>query len=82
MSKGVLLLGTAVTLLIQGFTRGGKIGLDGLYIYIAIDAKNRNDEETLKNLVYPDINAGIDGIRWIENCVRSADNGAAWIDFK
>jgi predicted dehydrogenase len=47
----------------------------------AIDAKNRGDEELLKNLVYPDINAGIEGIRWIENCVRSADNGAAWVEF-
>ncbi|MFP3589121.1 Gfo/Idh/MocA family oxidoreductase, partial [Paraburkholderia sp. SIMBA_055] len=27
----------------------------------AIDAKNRGDEELLKNLVYPDINAGIEG---------------------
>ncbi|WP_139368128.1 Gfo/Idh/MocA family protein [Priestia abyssalis] len=49
---------------------------------IAIDAKNRNDEETLKNLVYPDIDAGLDGIRWIENCVRSADNGAVWVEFE
>jgi predicted dehydrogenase len=49
---------------------------------IAIDAKNRNDEETLKNLVYPDINAGIAGIHWIENCVRSADNGSIWVDFE
>ncbi|MFP3121595.1 Gfo/Idh/MocA family oxidoreductase [Ectobacillus funiculus] len=49
---------------------------------IAMDAKNRNDEETLKNLVYPDINAGLDGIRWIENCVRSADNGSTWVEFE
>ncbi len=49
---------------------------------IAIDAKDRNDEETLKNLVYPDIDAGISGIRWIENCVRSADNGAVWVEFE
>lgn len=48
---------------------------------IAIDAKNRNDEETLRNLVYPDIDAGIDGIRWLENCVRSAENGSVWVDF-
>lgn len=48
---------------------------------IAMDAKNRGDEETLKNLVYPDIDAGIDGIRWIENCVRSAENGSTWVDY-
>lgn len=49
---------------------------------IAIDAKNRGDEETLKNLVYPDINAGIEGIRWVTKCVESADKGAVWVNFK
>lgn len=49
---------------------------------IAIDAKNREDEEILNNLVYPDIDAGIEGIRWIENCVRSADQGSVWVEFK
>ncbi len=49
---------------------------------IAMDAKNRNDDEALKNLVYPDMNAGLDGIRWIENCVRSADNGSTWVEFE
>ncbi|KIL33837.1 Gfo/Idh/MocA family protein [Bacillus subtilis] len=49
---------------------------------IAIDAKNRKDEETLNNLVYPDIDAGIEGIRWIENCVRSANQGSVWVEFK
>jgi hypothetical protein len=29
----------------------------------------------LQNLIYPDIDAGLEGIRWIENGVRSADNG-------
>lgn len=53
-----------------------------LKLALAIDAKNRNDEETLKNLVYPDIDAGIDGILWIENCVRSAENGSVWVEFK
>lgn len=48
---------------------------------IAMDAKNRGDEKTLKNIVYPGIEAGIEGIRWIENCVRSADAGSAWVDF-
>jgi predicted dehydrogenase len=48
----------------------------------AIDAKNSGDEETLTNLVYPDINAGLEGVRWIENCVRSADEGAVWVEFE
>jgi predicted dehydrogenase len=49
---------------------------------IAMDAKNRGDEEFLKNFIYPGIDAGLEGIRWIENCVRSADQGAVWVDFK
>lgn len=48
----------------------------------AIDAKNRGDEEFLKTFVYPDINAGLEGVRWIENCVKSANNGSTWVDFE
>ncbi|EIW17370.1 MULTISPECIES: Gfo/Idh/MocA family protein [Pelosinus] len=49
---------------------------------IAMDAKNRGDEDFLKNFIYPGIDAGLEGVRWIENCVRSADQGAVWVDFK
>nr|WP_254119188.1 Gfo/Idh/MocA family oxidoreductase [Bacillus sp. FJAT-29790] len=49
---------------------------------IAIDAKNRGDEEALSKLIYPDIDAGLEGVRWVENCVRSADKGSVWIDFE
>ena len=30
---------------------------------------------------YPGIEAGIEGVRWVENCVRSADLGGAWVDY-
>lgn len=49
---------------------------------IAISAKQRGDDETLRKLVYPDINAGIEGVRWLENCVRSADNGSTWVNYE
>jgi predicted dehydrogenase len=49
---------------------------------IAIDAKQRGDKETLDQLIYPNIDAGLDGVRWVENCVRSADQGSIWIDFE
>ena len=49
---------------------------------LAIDAKNRGDQETLDQLVYPDINAGLEGVLWIEHCVRSADKGSVWVDFE
>lgn len=31
---------------------------------------------------YPGAEAGIEGVRWVENCVRSADKGAVWVDYK
>ncbi|MFT0802825.1 Gfo/Idh/MocA family oxidoreductase [Bacillus swezeyi] len=36
---------------------------------------------TLEGVWYPGIKAGVEGIRWVENCVRSADQGAVWIDY-
>ncbi|MBD8555142.1 Gfo/Idh/MocA family oxidoreductase [Rhizobium sp. CFBP 8762] len=53
-----------------------------LWIAQAIDAKRRGDEAFLKTHRYPDIKAGTEGVRWLENCVRSADAGSAWIDFQ
>ena len=49
---------------------------------IAIDSANRGDTATLDTLVYPDLKAGVEGIRWIQNCVRSANSGSTWVDFK
>ncbi|QGY31526.1 Gfo/Idh/MocA family protein [Pantoea cypripedii] len=49
---------------------------------IAINATQRGDQQTLASLIYPDINAGLEGVRWIENCVRSADNGACWVNYQ
>lgn len=31
---------------------------------------------------YPDIHAGVEGVRWVENCVRSADQGGVWVDYE
>ena len=30
---------------------------------------------------HPDVHAGVEGVRWVENCVRSADAGGIWIDY-
>lgn len=49
---------------------------------VAIDAKRRGDEKTISELVYPDLKAGVEGIRWVQNCVKSADAGSQWIDFE
>ena len=55
-----------------------------IYLWIgqAIDAKRRGDEAFLATHHYPDIKAGTEGVRWLENCVRSADQGSAWVDFE
>ncbi|MED3726184.1 Gfo/Idh/MocA family oxidoreductase [Priestia filamentosa] len=47
---------------------------------LAMDAADRGG--TLENMWYPDIKAGVEGVRWVENCVRSADNGAVWVDYQ
>ena len=49
---------------------------------LAMDAANRNDTEFLKDFWYPDVNAGYEGVRWVENCVESANNGSVWVDYK
>ena len=46
---------------------------------IVMDAKDRGDEETVKNVIYPDLEHGIDGIKWINACAESADKGAVWV---
>lgn len=53
-----------------------------LWIAQAIDAKRRGDDTFLKTHHYPGIKAGTEGVRWLQNCVRSADAGAVWIDFE
>lgn len=49
---------------------------------LAMDASDRRDEEFLADLWYPDVHAGAMGVRWVENCVRSADAGANWVEFR
>ncbi|MEZ5535409.1 MAG: Gfo/Idh/MocA family oxidoreductase [Thiolinea sp.] len=48
---------------------------------VAIDAMQRGDQETLDRLWYPDVDDGISGVRLLECCVESADNGSAWVRF-
>ncbi|RDZ18870.1 oxidoreductase [Priestia megaterium] len=57
-------------------------GWSNLYVRfaLAMDAADRG--ETLENMWYPDIKAGVEGVRWVENCVRSADNGAVWVEYQ
>jgi len=46
-------------------------------------AMNAADQgESLEDVWYPGIQAGVEGVRWVENCVRSADNGAVWVEYQ
>lgn len=46
----------------------------------AIEAANEGRAPD-PGLRYPDAAAGVSGVRWVENCVRSADAGGVWIDY-
>lgn len=48
---------------------------------VAMEATDQGDAERLRAVRYPDISAGVEGVRWVENCVRSADLGGVWIDY-
>ncbi len=48
---------------------------------IAMEATDKGDEARLASVRYPDVHAGVEGVRWVENCVRSADLGGVWIDY-
>nr|WP_240997186.1 hypothetical protein [Pseudomonas viridiflava] len=46
-----------------------------------MNATTRGDAVTLQSLRYPDIDAGVEGVRWVQRCVESADQGGIWIDY-
>ena len=48
----------------------------------AMEATDRGDATRLSALRYPDIAAGVEGVRWVENCVRSADAGGIWVEYR
>lgn len=48
---------------------------------LAMDAADRGDAEALAALRYPDIDAGVDGVRWVERCVESANQDSAWVAY-
>lgn len=46
-----------------------------------MNATDIGDQKTIDDTWYPDIDAGIDGVRLIERCVESADDDAKWVKF-
>jgi predicted dehydrogenase len=49
---------------------------------LAMQAKIVGDDSLAENLWYPGIDAGINGVKFLEKCVESADNGSVWVDFE
>lgn len=49
---------------------------------VAMDASDRGDKALLADFWYPDVDAGVAGVQWVERCVESADAGAVWVDFE
>lgn len=50
----------------------------------AMDRVNRgeNADAVMSDLWFPNIRDGAEGVRFIENCVRSSDVGSAWVDYQ
>ncbi len=48
---------------------------------LAMNAKIVGDESLAENLWFPGIDAGISGVKFLEKCVESADNGSIWVDY-
>ena len=47
----------------------------------AIHAVDENNQEVKNNLWYPNVNDGAEGVKFIEKCVESADNGSIWVKY-
>lgn len=45
-------------------------------------AMDKGNKEFVKNTWYPDIDAGIKGVKLVELCVKSADNGSTWVNYE
>lgn len=52
-----------------------------LYARFAV-AMAEADKGAYGDFWYPDVKAGAQGIKWIEKCVESANNGSAWVDYE
>ncbi|MGM9631164.1 Gfo/Idh/MocA family protein [Butyricicoccus sp.] len=46
---------------------------------VAMDAANNGEE--YGDFWYPNVESGAQGVKWIEKCVESANNGACWVDY-
>jgi hypothetical protein len=48
---------------------------------LVMHAADQQDTKSVAPIIYPDIESGIEGVRFIENCVRSSNADASWVDY-
>jgi predicted dehydrogenase len=70
------------TRLPSGHTEGWFEAMGNFYSnYIECLLAQRNDTFTGKMIEYPTLVDGVDGVRFIEACLKSSENGSIWVDF-
>lgn len=47
----------------------------------AVDATQKGDAAFLKDFWYPSVREGAEGVKFVEKCVESADQGSVWIRY-
>ncbi|OON95320.1 MAG: oxidoreductase [Candidatus Epulonipiscium fishelsonii] len=47
----------------------------------AMQAHNANNNDSVKDLIYPNIHDGAAGVKFLEKCVDSANNGSVWVKY-
>lgn len=45
-------------------------------------AIDRREHGEVIDFWYPGVHAGVLGVKWVEKCVESAENGASWVDYE
>lgn len=51
-------------------------------LYRRFAAAMRGVEDISGDFWYPSVVSGLQGVKWIEKCVESADKGSAWVDYE
>ena len=59
-----------------GIYAGGKMVR---YVMAIYDYESGADSSEYGDFWYPDVEAGANGIKWLEKCVESANKGSIWI---
>ena len=66
--------------LLGGHAEGLFEAWSNLYRRFAIAMANADTSE-YGDFWYPDVHAGAQGMKWLEKCVESADNGSVWVEY-